>query len=120
MWQALTVRCTVRRRMVWMPASPLPPIAGREAALRQLRQHQGQPLTPSGSSQRLAAMGSAFTCALHMHQPAIPAGPDGALINHLQVMLEHPNDGDNHNAEPFAHCYRRMADLLAEIGRAHV
>jgi hypothetical protein len=50
-----------------------------------------------------------------MHQPTIPAGPDGELISHLQWMFEHPGEGDNHNAEPFAHCYRRMADLLPEL-----
>ncbi len=30
-------------------------------------------------------------------------------------MLDHPNEDDNHNAEPFAHCYRRLADLLPEL-----
>jgi hypothetical protein len=50
-----------------------------------------------------------------MHQPTIPAGADGALISHLQWMLEHPGEGDNHNAEPFAHCYRRLADLLPSL-----
>jgi len=52
-----------------------------------------------------------------MHQPTVPAGPDGALISHLQYMLEHPDEGDNHNGEPFAHCYRRMADLITELIR---
>ncbi|MFM7732344.1 MAG: glycosyl hydrolase family 57, partial [Cyanobium sp.] len=60
----------------------------------------------------LASIRSAFACALHMHQPTIPAGSNGELISHLQYMLEHPGEGDNHNAEPFAHCYRRMADLM--------
>ncbi|MFM7360872.1 MAG: glycosyl hydrolase family 57, partial [Cyanobium sp.] len=44
-----------------------------------------------------------------------PAGSNGELISHLQYMLEHPGEGDNHNAEPFAHCYRRMADLMSEL-----
>jgi hypothetical protein len=30
-------------------------------------------------------------------------------------MLEHPGEGDNHNAEPFAQCYRRMADLIPQL-----
>ena len=30
-------------------------------------------------------------------------------------MLEHPDQGDNHNAEPFAHCYRRMAELIPRL-----
>ena len=50
-----------------------------------------------------------------MHQPTIPAGPDGQLISHLQWMLDHPGVGDNHNAEPFAHCYRRLADILPQL-----
>jgi hypothetical protein len=50
-----------------------------------------------------------------MHQPTIPAGPDGQLISHLQWMFDHPGEGDNHNAEPFAHCYRRLADMLPQL-----
>ena len=50
-----------------------------------------------------------------MHQPTIPAGADGQLISHLQWMLEHPGEGDNHNADAFAHCYRRMAEILPEL-----
>jgi len=85
-----------------------PPIAGREDELRALMEQTA--LRPLTSSERpLASSRSAFACALHMHQPTIPAGPDGALISHLQYMLDNPGEGDNHNAEPFAHCYRRMA-----------
>jgi hypothetical protein len=50
-----------------------------------------------------------------MHQPTIPAGVGGELISHLQYMLDHPGEGDNHNAEPFAHCYRRLADLIPQL-----
>jgi hypothetical protein len=50
-----------------------------------------------------------------MHQPTIPAGWEGALINNLQSMFEHPNDGDNHNAGTFAWCYSRMADFIPEL-----
>ena len=92
----------------------LPPIAGREAELQQLmrvRPPAGRP----AAAPPLEAIRSAFACALHMHQPTIPAGVDGALISHLQWMFEHPGDGDNHNAEPFAHCYRRLADLLPQL-----
>ena len=32
-------------------------------------------------------------------------------------MLEHPDEGDNHNAEPFADCYKRMAALIPELIR---
>jgi hypothetical protein len=50
-----------------------------------------------------------------MHQPTIPAGADGGLISHLQYMQEHPGEGDNHNAEPFAQCYRRLVDILPRL-----
>ena len=94
---------------------PLPPIAGREAELAALMQRPPRPWRRPPAAPPLAAIRSAFACALHMHQPTIPAGADGALISHLQWMLEHPGEGDNHNAEPFAHCYRRMAELLPEL-----
>lgn len=58
---------------------------------------------------------SASAIALHMHQPTIPAGSDGALISNLQQMFEHPGDGDNHNAGTFAWCYSRMADFIPEL-----
>ena len=93
-----------------------PPIAGREAELLTLMQ-QRLPPHPRATQQRFQALPSAFACALHMHQPTIPAGADGALISHLQYMVEHPEEGDNHNAEPFAHCYRRLAELLPELIR---
>ena len=93
----------------------VPSIAGRESELLQLMQQQA-PLG-AGPPVALKAIRSCFACALHMHQPTIPAGVDGALINHLQYMVDHPDEGDNHNAEPFAHCYRRMAELLPELIR---
>ena len=30
-------------------------------------------------------------------------------------MFEHQGEGDNHNAEPFAQCYRRLADLIPQL-----
>jgi hypothetical protein len=56
-----------------------------------------------------------FGIALHMHQPTIPAGQKGELINHLQYMFEHPYDGDNHNAGTFAYCYARIGDFIPEL-----
>ncbi len=97
-----------------MSNNALPAIAGREAEILALVS-QNQPIFLPHTNLKLAEMQSAFACALHMHQPTIPAGAQGEPISHLQYMLEHPGEGDNHNAEPFAHCYRRMADLLAEL-----
>lgn len=63
----------------------------------------------------LSSITAGFTIALHMHQPTIPAGVQGELINHLQYMFEHPFEGDNHNAGPFAYCYARMGDFIPEL-----
>jgi hypothetical protein len=93
---------------------PLPPIAGREAELLALVGQPG-PVALEHTNLKLEAIESAFACALHMHQPTIPAGANGELISHLQWMVEHPGEGDNHNAEPFAQCYRRLAELLPQL-----
>ena len=92
----------------------LPPIAGREAELRALMGHDRR-LWIGKTNLELNRLRSGFACALHMHQPTIPAGVDGTLISHLQYMMEHQGEGDNHNAEPFAQCYRRLADLIPQL-----
>jgi hypothetical protein len=97
-----------------MTQQALPPIAGREAELLALVQRDGAVALPH-STLKLEQIRSGFACALHMHQPTIPAGADGELISHLQYMVEHPGEGDNHNAEPFAQCYKRMADLIPQL-----
>jgi hypothetical protein len=94
----------------------LPPIAGREAELLALVQATDAVALPH-TNLSLERIRSGFACALHMHQPTIPAGTHGELISHLQYMLEHPGEGDNHNAEPFAQCYRRLADILPQLIR---
>ena len=94
--------------------SSLPPIAGREAEILALVQQQ-QPVFLPTTNLKLEQLRSGFACALHMHQPTIPAGANGDLISHLQYMVEHPGEGDNHNAEAFAHCYRRLADIIPQL-----
>ena len=96
----------------WMAVTP--PICGREAEL-QNQMLQQRTVWSRDSTIDLSKLRAGFACALHMHQPTIPAGASGELISHLQFMLEHPEQGDNHNAEPFAHCYRRMADLIPQL-----
>ena len=90
-----------------------PPISGREqdVAALMLKPRRAWSTSPIKFEQ----LRSGFACALHMHQPTVPAGAGNTLISHLQYMLDHPNEGDNHNAEPFAHCYRRLAELLPEL-----
>ena len=93
-----------------------PAICGREQELLTLMQKSSRNW-PSSTERGVKSLKSAFACALHMHQPTVPAGLNGALISHLQYMLEHPDEGDNHNAEPFADCYKRMANLIPELIR---
>lgn len=104
-------RCRTNRVMPYLSS---PAIAGRELELQSLLQKRG-PIWLEETNLKLDEVSSAFACALHMHQPTIPAGIDGALISHLQYMGDHPEEGDNHNAEPFAKCYRRMADLIPQL-----
>ena len=91
-----------------------PPICGKEAEIKSIV-NRVAPVSTIKTDRSLGELKSAFACALHMHQPTVPAGPDGTLISHLQYMAEHPDEGDNHNAEPFAQCYRRLADLMPEL-----
>lgn len=64
----------------------------------------------------LEAATAAFGVALHMHQPTVlAAGMDLAtspLISNLRHMLDHPNEGDNHDAPVFLRCYGRSSDLV--------
>ena len=97
-----------------MTPDQTPAIAGREQFIQSLRMTRPTAwMAPGGSP--MAGQQAAFACALHMHQPTVPAGADGALISHLQLMFDRPGEGDNHNAEPFAQCYRRMAELIPEL-----
>jgi hypothetical protein len=92
----------------------LPNISGFETEVLDVVNHDAPVFLPS-TNIRLEDVKAVFAIALHMHQPTIPAGGDGGLISNLQYMFEHPNEGDNHNAGPFAHCYSRMGDLIPEL-----
>ncbi|MGD2179923.1 glycosyl hydrolase family 57 [Lusitaniella coriacea] len=99
-----------------LPASRagLPNICGWEADIAAVTNHN-EPVFLSQTNLNLSNFNSGFACALHMHQPTIPAGANGELICNLQHMFEHPNDGDNHNAGVFAWCYGRMGEFIPEL-----
>lgn len=92
----------------------LPNICGNEAKINQLVNHN-EPIFLNQSNLNLDNVNAGFACALHMHQPTIPAGVAGELICNLQYMFEHQGEGDNHNADVFAWCYSRMADWISEL-----
>jgi hypothetical protein len=91
-----------------------PIICGWESEICSLTQHRDPIFLPT-TNLRLENITAGFACALHMHQPTIPAGTNGELICNLQYMFEHPQEGDNHNAEPFAWCYSRMGDFIPDL-----
>lgn len=97
----------------------LPNICGWEDELEEI---SGEALSEQASvepgttcSDRFENVSGGFAIALHMHQPAIPAGKTGELINNLQYMFEHPYEGDNYNAGHFAYCYSRIGDFIPEL-----
>jgi len=92
----------------------LPTISGWEAEIEATLATQ-EPVFLPRTNLSLGQISAGFTIALHMHQPTIPAGANGELINHLQYMFEHPFEGDNHNAGTFAYCYARMGDFIPEL-----
>ncbi|MBT9317006.1 polysaccharide deacetylase family protein [Leptothoe spongobia] len=92
----------------------LPTLCGWESSIQEIGQSD-QPVFLERSNLDLQDLSAGFAIALHMHQPTIPAGPEGQLIGHLQYMFEHHYEGDNHNAGPFAYCYARMGDFIPEL-----
>lgn len=94
--------------------STLPTISGWEAEITAIVNHNDPIYLPT-TNLHLDQITSGFACALHMHQPTIPAGTNGELISHLQYMFEHQGEGDNHNAGVFAWCYERMGEFIPEL-----
>jgi hypothetical protein len=92
----------------------LPNLAGNEDTVQSVTQNQQTHWLPRTNIQ-FENISAGFAIALHMHQPTIPAGIQGALISNLQQMFEHPHDGDNHNAGTFLWCYTRMAEFIPDL-----
>ena len=97
-----------------MNSKDLPPICGEENKLNELINHK-RDIKQIKLNSDFQNITSGFACALHMHQPTIPAGKNGELISHLQYMFENSSEGDNHNAEPFAQCYKRLAKIIPSL-----
>ncbi|MEM9138068.1 MAG: glycosyl hydrolase family 57 [Cyanobacteria bacterium P01_F01_bin.42] len=92
----------------------VPNICGQEDKILAAVNH-ADPVFLNQTNLKLSQLAAGFACALHMHQPTIPAGLEGALISNLQHMFENQGVGDNHNASVFAYCYERMGDWIPEL-----
>jgi len=92
----------------------LPNICGWEAEISSVVKLD-RPILSSTTNLKLEDISAGFACALHMHQPTIPAGWHGESIGNLQHMFEHQGEGDNHNAGVFAQCYSRMGDFIPDL-----
>ena len=99
----------------------LPNLSGEEGLIAATIAEAGahRIYSMADSEDPFAGIQSAFTIALHMHQPLIPAGGGdlhtAALISNLRYMTEHPDIGDNHNAPVFRWCYKRMGELIPQL-----
>jgi hypothetical protein len=97
----------------------IPNIAGSEELIDStIRAAADRSPYAGDSSIDFGRIRSAFAVALHQHQPLIPARGDirqTPLISNLQDMMEHPDEGDNHNASVFKWCYERMGDFIPEL-----
>ncbi len=97
-----------------------PNFCGSEPAIdAAVRATAGQPVFRSESGIDFGRTKSAFACALHMHQPLIPAGgddlPRAEIISNLKYMMNHQGIGDNHNAPVFHWCYKRMGEFIPQL-----
>ncbi|HNW41071.1 MAG TPA: hypothetical protein PKN08_04130, partial [Opitutaceae bacterium] len=98
----------------------LPNICGSQPVIdAALRAHKGRPIYLKDGHIDFGRIRSAFACALHMHQPLIPAGggdlSTAEVISNLQHMMNNPGVGDNHNASVFHWCYKRMGEFIPQL-----
>ncbi len=98
----------------------LPNICGAESQLESARRASaGRPVFLPESRIDFGNAQSAFACALHMHQPLIPAGGSNLgtaeIISNLKYMMDNPGIGDNHNASVFHWCYKRMGEFIPQL-----
>jgi hypothetical protein len=97
-----------------------PDICGQEALISQTMALPG-PHYLAESNIDFANIRSGFACALHMHQPMIPAEGDSLeaakVISNLKAMMKDPGSGDCYNATVFHDCYKRMGTYIPELVR---
>jgi hypothetical protein len=98
----------------------VPNISGNEEAIRTVTQRPRAPSHLAGGID-FGRVRAGFACALHMHQPLIPAGGSDLktahIISNLKHMMDNPQVGDNHNAGVFHQCYKRMGEFIPALVR---
>ncbi len=96
----------------------LPNICGAEDQVSSAAR-RAEPVFLPESGVDFGRIKSAFSIALHMHQPLIPAGGQdlrtAEVISHLKYMMDNPHVGDNHNASVFHWCYKRMGEFIPTL-----
>jgi hypothetical protein len=96
----------------------LPNISGEEAKIRERVQ---RPRAPRHLESHIdfGRVRAGFACALHMHQPLIPAGGHdlrtASIISNLKHMMDNQGIGDNHNAPVFHWCYKRIGEFVPTL-----
>ncbi len=98
----------------------LPAISGFEKEIETtVKEAAGSQVFLNESPVKFNKIKSTFSIALHMHQPLIPAGGSdlhtAEVISNLQYMMEHQDEGDNHNAPVFLWCYKRMGEFIPQL-----
>src|SRR5690348_8491175 len=95
----------------------LPNICGSEELVASTMS-KGGPFYLRESGIDFGSIHSGFACALHMHQPLIPAAGSeihtAAVISNWKDMRDHPGIGDKHNASVFHWCYKRMGEFIPQ------
>jgi hypothetical protein len=96
----------------------IPTICGNESAVENARRNGGT-YALAESDVDFGRVRGAFACALHMHQPLIPAGGGelrtAKVVSNLEHMMENLGQGDNHNAPAFLRCYERMGEYIPAL-----
>ncbi len=96
----------------------LPNISGQEVLIAE-RAQRPRPPRHGASGIDFGRVRAGFACALHMHQPLIPAGGgdlrSATIISNLKHMMDNQHYGDNHNAPVFHWCYKRMGEFVPQL-----
>jgi hypothetical protein len=98
----------------------LPNISGSEEEIKKtIEAARSKPAFLNESGIDFGGIKSTFACALHMHQPLIPAGGadlrTAEIISNLKHMMDNQGVGDNHNATVFHWCYKRMGEFIPQL-----